>query len=73
MHYLAGVVVAARVKNPAVPETRRDVAIKKITKVFSKAILSKRTLREIKILRCVGVSASHSLRPAVVSSTGTKT
>ncbi|KAL3895593.1 MAG: hypothetical protein SGCHY_004605 [Lobulomycetales sp.] len=50
-HGAYGVVVAARVKNPAVPETRRDVAIKKITKVFSKAILSKRTLREIKILR----------------------
>jgi mitogen-activated protein kinase 7 len=29
----------------------RDVAIKKITKVFDKPILAKRALREIKLLR----------------------
>ncbi|KAG0241766.1 kinase-like domain-containing protein [Mortierella sp. GBAus27b] len=41
-----GVVCAA--KNT---ETGEDVAIKKVTKVFEKAILAKRALREVKLLR----------------------
>jgi mitogen-activated protein kinase 7 len=48
---IKGVVYAAKSLDPDVPEGRKDVAIKKITKVFSKQILTKRTLREIKILR----------------------
>lgn len=32
-------------------QTGEDVAIKKVTKVFEKAILAKRALREVKLLR----------------------
>ena len=32
-------------------ETKKDVAIKKVNKVFDRKILAKRTLRELKLLR----------------------